>query len=63
MDDMAKKPVAARRTVTVPEAGQVLGIGRSAAYEAARRKEIPTLRIGHRLVVPMVALQKLLLEE
>ena len=34
------------RTMTVPKAGEVLGIGRSAAYEAARRGDIPTIRIG-----------------
>ena len=32
-------------TMTVPEAGKVLGIGRSQAYEAVRRGEIPTIKI------------------
>lgn len=41
-----------RLTITVPEAGQMLGIGRDSAYAAAARGEIPTLRIGRRLVVP-----------
>ena len=31
-------------TITVPEAGQVLGIGRDAAYAAAARGELPVLR-------------------
>lgn len=39
-------------TITVEEAGRILGISRSAAYRAAKRGEIPTLRIGRRLVVP-----------
>ncbi len=44
-----------------PEAGQLLGFrSRSAAYEAARRGQIPTLRLGARLVVPVPALLKLL---
>jgi excisionase family DNA binding protein len=42
-----------RVTITIPEAAELLGIGRSAAYECARRGEIPTLRLGARLVVPV----------
>jgi excisionase family DNA binding protein len=46
------------RTVSVPEAGKWLGIGRNAAYEAARRGEIPTIKIGKLLRVPVVALER-----
>ena len=49
-----------RLTCTVPEAGEALGIGRDAAYAAAGRGEIPTLRLGHRLVVPVPRLLELL---
>jgi excisionase family DNA binding protein len=42
-----------RVTITVTEAAMLLGIGRTAAYEAARRGELPTRRLGHRLVVPV----------
>jgi len=49
-----------RLTCTVPEAGEVLGIGRDAAYAAAGRGEIPTLRLGHRLVVPVPRLLQML---
>jgi excisionase family DNA binding protein len=49
-----------RVTLTVEEAGQLLGIGRGLAYESARRGDIPTLRIGRRLVVPKAALDRLL---
>ena len=42
-----------RATITVTEAAKLLGIGRTAAYEAARRGELPTRRLGHRLVVPV----------
>jgi excisionase family DNA binding protein len=48
LDDLA-----GRTTITVTEAAELLGIGRTAAYEAARRGEIPTRRLGHRLVVPV----------
>ena len=49
-----------RKTLTILEAANALGIGRNAAYEAARRGEIPTIRIGKRLLVPLVALERLL---
>jgi excisionase family DNA binding protein len=47
-------------TVTVPEAGRLLGIGRDAAYRAAERGEIPTLKLGRRIVVPVPKLMELL---
>ena len=49
-----------RLAYTVPQAGRLLGLCRNSAYEAARRGEIPTLRIGRRLVVPKAALEDLL---
>jgi excisionase family DNA binding protein len=49
-----------RLTLTVPEAGKILGICRNAAYEAASTGEIPTVRIGRRLLVPKKALEKIL---
>jgi excisionase family DNA binding protein len=49
-----------RFTITVPEAARVLGLGREAAYAAARRGEIPTLRIGRRVLVPVPKLLALL---
>ena len=47
-----------RLTCTVPEAGEMLGIGRTLAYEAANRGEIPTVSIGGRLVVPLATLRR-----
>lgn len=44
-----------RVMVSVEEAAGLLGLGRSAAYEAARRGELPTRRIGRRLFVPVPA--------
>ena len=51
-----------RLVLTIEEAGKLLGLGRSGTYEAARRGDIPTLRIGSRMLVPKVALLKLLEE-
>ena len=45
---------------TISEAGALLGLGRSGAYEAARRGDIPVLKIGRRWLVPKVALDKML---
>ena len=45
-----------RLTVTVEEAASLLSLGRTADYEAARRGEIPTRRLGRRLIVPVPAL-------
>ena len=38
--------------LSVPEVAIVLGISRAAAYELARSKDFPSLRIGTRIVVP-----------
>jgi excisionase family DNA binding protein len=51
--------VISQKTMSVPEAGRVLGIGRNAAYEAARRGEIPTIKIGRLLRVPVVAMERM----
>jgi excisionase family DNA binding protein len=47
-------------TMTIDEARAALGLGRSAAYEAAIRGDLPTIRIGRRLLVPTAALRRLL---
>ena len=49
-----------RRVVTVGEAAAILQISRGAAYQAARTKQLPTIRIGRRLLVPLGALERLL---
>jgi excisionase family DNA binding protein len=46
--------------ITVEQAGELLDLRRSAAYEAARRGEIPTLRFGRRLLVPTAKVLDLL---
>lgn len=48
------------QTISVPDAGVRLGIGRNASYEAARRGDIPVIRIGHRLRVPLPAFEQML---
>jgi excisionase family DNA binding protein len=48
-------------TLSVPEAGQrYFGVSRVSAYAAAARGEIPTVRIGRLLRVPVRALEQML---
>ena len=49
-----------RLTITVEEAAAFLRIGRSAAYEAVHRGEIPHVRIGRRYLVPVPRLLAML---
>jgi hypothetical protein len=43
------------KTMSVPEAGRrYFNIGKNASYDAAKRREIPVIRIGGRLRVPVV---------
>lgn len=46
-----------RPTIPIPEAGSIFfGIGRNAAYEAAKRGDIPTVQIGGRKVAVVSAI-------
>jgi hypothetical protein len=49
------------KTLSVPEAGwKYFGIGRNSAYAAAAAGQIPTVRIGKILRVPVRALERML---
>jgi hypothetical protein len=47
-----------RPWLQVPKAGAVLGLSRSASYEAAKRGDIETFRIGKSLKAPTASLRK-----
>jgi helix-turn-helix protein len=50
-----------RLTMSVPEAGKkYFGLSRNGSYDAAERGEIPTIRIGRLLRVPVRAMERLL---
>jgi len=49
-----------RRATSIDEAARILGISRGGAYQAAKRGEIPIIRIGKRLLVPTAALERML---
>jgi len=47
-------------TLSVEQAGAMLGIPRATAYRAAAAGQLPTFRIGRRLLVPTARLLDLL---
>jgi len=49
-----------RLCITVPEAAEMLGISRNFAYELVKRHELPVRKFGKRLLIPRVALEKML---
>lgn len=54
---MTLEEALSRPTIPVPEAGALFyGLARQAAYEAAKRGDIETIKIGGRIVVPVAPL-------
>lgn len=47
-----------RATQTVDQTARELGISRASAYRAAHSSEIPTIRIGRRLLVSDAAIRR-----
>jgi len=48
-----------QKTLSVPEAGKkYFDLSRNGSYAAAARGEIPTVRIGRKIRVPIAALEK-----
>lgn len=50
-------------TMSVSEAAKWLGISRAFAYELVARGELPSLRLGRRVLVPTKRLFEFVLEE
>jgi excisionase family DNA binding protein len=50
-------PLNERLAFSVEEAGALLGISRDLAYDLVARRELPSIRLGRRLVVPRRALE------
>jgi excisionase family DNA binding protein len=46
-------------TLTVPETAELLGVSRAFAYTLVARGELPSLRLGRRVVVPRMAIDAL----
>ena len=48
-------------TLSVPEAGRrYLGLGRNLSYDAAARGQIPTIKVGRLLRVPVARIEAML---
>jgi excisionase family DNA binding protein len=56
----AKAPEGGCLVYDIEEVAKILGVGRNSAYEAAKRGDFPTIRIGKRIKVPKAALARLL---
>jgi hypothetical protein len=51
------------KTMSVPTAGKLyFGLGRNGSYAAARRGELVVIRVGARLRVPVIAMERKLAE-
>lgn len=48
------------RCISVEQAAAILGISRNHAYDSVRNGEIPGIRIGKRVLVPIAKLKKML---
>jgi hypothetical protein len=49
------------QTLSVPQAGKrYFGLSRNASYAAAQRGQLPTIRIGRLLRVPVRAMERML---
>ena len=55
---MEKKPE--KLVISVEEARRLLGLSRGLMYQAINSGEVPSLRIGRRIIIPRVALEAML---
>ncbi|KXO88783.1 hypothetical protein AXK56_10525 [Tsukamurella pulmonis] len=49
-----------RAAISIPRAGEILGISRANAYSLADRGELPSIALGGRRLVPTAALRAML---
>ena len=45
---------------TVTEVAEMLGLSRNFAYELVKQKQLPVVKFGKRLLIPRIALEKML---
>ena len=58
---MTLEEALSKPTIPVPDAGALFfGLGRNAAYDAARRGDFQTIKVGGRIVVPVAPLAAML---
>lgn len=48
------------KTMSVPEAGRLyFGLSRNGSYQAVERREIPVIKVGRLLRVPVAAMERI----
>lgn len=52
-----------RITFTISEAAKIIGISKSLAYRLARDGQIPTIKLGNRILIPKKKLYKFIEEK
>lgn len=61
--DGVHKSMEQQRVMTIEEAAAVLRVSRPTAYRAVKKGQIPVIRIGTRMLVPVEALDRILAGE
>jgi hypothetical protein len=52
-------PLVERKTISIEEAGRIYyGLSRNGSYDAAKRGDIPTIKVGRLLRVPVAAMER-----
>lgn len=59
---MSLTAISERPVLSVEETRELLGLSRNSMYSAIARGEIPSIRVGRRLLIPKAALSRLLSE-
>jgi len=61
-NEMSKKQesIPERRAISISEVAKILGISRQAVYLAAKRGDLPVIRLGKRLLVSSAVLERML---
>ena len=54
---------AGRVVITVPEAGSLFGLSKSASYRAAASGDLPTIRMAGKLMCPVALLARLVISD
>lgn len=49
-----------RPVLSVDEASSLLGLNRNTVYESVKRGELPTIRLGRRILISRAGLQRLI---
>lgn len=49
-----------RRTRTIEETAHILGLSRSTTFRLAKTGELPSIKIGRRVLVPLDAIERML---